>query len=166
MNFGDRLRELRQQRLLSQEELAEAIGVSRRTITRWEQNLALPRSFAQQQLSQFFELSHEQVLTMLEPADKVQEAPLLWTVPSPRHPFFTGRQDILHLLHTQLTCEQPIALTQSLSLSGLGGIGKTQVAIEYAHRYASEYHAVFWLAADTTESLLASGSVRTQNTVQ
>ncbi|MBO0782286.1 MAG: helix-turn-helix transcriptional regulator, partial [Ktedonobacteraceae bacterium] len=59
MSFGDRLREERQRRLLTQEELAEALGVSRRSIARWEQNLAIPRTFALQELSRFFGLSPE-----------------------------------------------------------------------------------------------------------
>jgi tetratricopeptide (TPR) repeat protein len=153
MRFGDRLREERLRRLLSQEELAEVLGVSRRTITRWEHHLALPRSFAQQQLSQLFGLNPQEFLKTLE----AQTPPsLLWTVPYPRNPFFTGREEILHLLHSQLTVEQPIAPLQALALCGLGGIGKTQIAIEYAHRYASEYRAVFWLAAETVESLMSS----------
>jgi tetratricopeptide (TPR) repeat protein/transcriptional regulator with XRE-family HTH domain len=155
MHFGDRLREERLKRLLSQEELAEALGVSRRTITRWEHNLALPRSFAQQQLSQFFGLSLQEFLMALE-SHTPPPPTHLWTVPSPRNPFFTGRQEILHTLHHRLTAHPSAASGEALALSGLGGIGKTQVALEYAHRYASEYRAVFWLAAETAESLMAS----------
>jgi tetratricopeptide (TPR) repeat protein len=37
----------------------------------------------------------------------------------------------------------------------LGGIGKTQVAIEYAYRYYNEYQAIFWVRGDTREKMLA-----------
>ncbi|HEU5376413.1 MAG TPA: hypothetical protein VFV38_13290 [Ktedonobacteraceae bacterium] len=38
----------------------------------------------------------------------------------------------------------------------MGGIGKTQLAVEYAYRYRQEYQAVLWARADTTEALNAS----------
>jgi hypothetical protein len=38
----------------------------------------------------------------------------------------------------------------------LGGIGKTQIALEYAYRYASEYSAVFWIKAETVEEIATS----------
>ncbi len=47
------------------------------------------------------------------------------------------------------------ALTQSAALSGLGGIGKTQTAIEYAYRYRQEYSAVFWVRAESRDTLIA-----------
>jgi tetratricopeptide (TPR) repeat protein/transcriptional regulator with XRE-family HTH domain len=155
MSFGDRLRQERQRRLLSQEELAEALGVSRRTIARWEHNLALPRSFAQQQLSSFFGLNLQEFLKELE-TQTPSLLTLLWTVPFPRNPFFTGREEILHTLRDRLTAQQSATPLQTLALCGLGGIGKTQIALEYAYRYASEYRAVFWLAAENAESLLPS----------
>ena len=43
-----------------------------------------------------------------------------------------------------------------LALCGLGGIGKTQIAIEYTYRFYHEYEAVLWLKADTRENLLAN----------
>ena len=36
------------------------------------------------------------------------------------------------------------------ALHGLGGVGKTQLAIEYSYRYASEYQVIWWIPADQT----------------
>ncbi|WP_236065316.1 tetratricopeptide repeat protein [Reticulibacter mediterranei] len=41
-------------------------------------------------------------------------------------------------------------------MSGLGGVGKTQLALEYAYQYRSNYQVVFWAQADTYEALLSS----------
>ncbi len=76
-------------------------------------------------------------------------------VPLPRNPFFTGREEILEALHTQLGVDQAVALTQSSALHGLGGVGKTQIALEYAYRHALEYRAVFWIGAETEEQIVA-----------
>jgi len=43
----------------------------------------------------------------------------------------------------------------TVALSGLGGMGKTQTALEFAHRHRHEYQAVLWCLADTTETLTA-----------
>ncbi len=153
MRLGERLRRERLRRHLSQEALAEALGISVRSIGRWEHDQAVPQGYARLSLSRFFGLSAEELFG--EPEDQASLAPI-WTVPFPRNPYFTGRETILDALHTRLTTSQPVALTQTPALSGLGGIGKTQVAIEYAYRYAQEYRAVFWLAAETAESLMTS----------
>lgn len=79
-----------------------------------------------------------------------------WFLPQQRNRFFTGRVDLLRDIHQILSEQHAASLMRSCALSGLGGIGKTQVAIEYAYRYAHEYCAVFWLAAETAESLMAS----------
>lgn len=64
----------------------------------------------------------------------------------PRNPNFTGRDDILDALHQQLSSGDPAALTQATI--GLGGVGKTQLAIEYANRYSAEYDGIWWLHAE------------------
>ncbi len=87
----------------------------------------------------------------------------LWTVPYPRNPLFTGRDDILNRLHQQLFTERhnetttsKAALTQPQAIKGLGGIGKTQIAIEYAYRSSALYACVFWINAATETALISS----------
>lgn len=82
--------------------------------------------------------------------------PPIWNVPLARNPFFTGREELLARLHTQLRAGQISALSQPQAISGLGGIGKTQLAIEYAYQFRQEYQAVLWARAESTEALTSS----------
>jgi tetratricopeptide (TPR) repeat protein len=81
--------------------------------------------------------------------------PLQWTIPYNRNPFFTGREQLLQSLRDQLLKGNTMALTQPQAISGLGGIGKTQTAIEYAYRYEKQYSYVLWVGAATLEGLLS-----------
>ena len=69
-----------------------------------------------------------------------------------RNPAFAGREAVISQLHKELT--KPNAMKQVIS--GLGGMGKTQTAVEYAHRYHYDqcvYKTVFWVKADTEVNL-------------
>src|SRR5258706_1525052 len=80
----------------------------------------------------------------------------LWNVPYQRNPFFTGREEELNALYLGLQSNNIVALAHPQGISGLGGIGKTQTALEYAYRYGGEYDAVCWVRADSTIALVSS----------
>lgn len=62
---------------------------------------------------------------------------------------FVGREELLLTMHEQLTRGTRTALGRTAALLGLGGLGKTQLAVEYAFRHRDEYPGgVIWLNAD------------------
>jgi tetratricopeptide (TPR) repeat protein len=79
----------------------------------------------------------------------------IWNIPYPHNPFFLGREDLLILLSRQFHAGQPMALLQVQAISGLGGVGKTQLAIEYAYHHAQEYQAILWTRADSRDALVS-----------
>jgi serine/threonine protein kinase/tetratricopeptide (TPR) repeat protein len=78
--------------------------------------------------------------------------PMIWNVPHRRNMFFTGRKQVLEALHDAFFSGKAAAQIQAIS--GLSGIGKTQVALEYAYRYHRDYQAILWLRGDTREKML------------
>ncbi|HEU5380833.1 MAG TPA: tetratricopeptide repeat protein [Ktedonobacteraceae bacterium] len=82
-----------------------------------------------------------------------ETVPVIWNVPYRRNPFFTGRAEILQNLQEALNTDG-MAVAQAIAISGLGGIGKTQIALEYAYHHRHEYQAVLWARADTRELLI------------
>lgn len=79
----------------------------------------------------------------------------VWTVPFQRHPFFTGQQEVLKKLAETLRTDQSAALTQPQAITGLGGIGKTLIAVEYAWQHRGDYMYVLWSRADSHEALVS-----------
>jgi len=76
-----------------------------------------------------------------------ERCPRITNLPA-RNAAFSGRKDMLHRLHRVLTAESTATVAQAATVHGLGGIGKTQLALEYAHRYASEYDIAWWVVAE------------------
>jgi hypothetical protein len=72
--------------------------------------------------------------------------PQIWNVPN-RNADFTGRGSILDRLHDELTGDGT-AVVLARAVYGLGGVGKTQVALEYAHRFQDGYRLIWWINAE------------------
>jgi tetratricopeptide (TPR) repeat protein len=58
---------------------------------------------------------------------------------------FTGREDDLSELRSALRTAGSAVVVSPIALHGLGGVGKTQLALEYVHRFMSDYDVVWWL---------------------
>jgi len=79
--------------------------------------------------------------------------PPTWNVPHSRNPNFTGRKEYLANLKNSLSSGKPAALTQAIH--GLGGVGKTQLALEYTYRNVAEYDVVWWVRSEEPATLAA-----------
>ena len=90
----------------------------------------------------------------------------VWNVPHRRNPHFTGRDELLDQLHQQLLAAgqhdtaktRRAALTQPQAIKGLGGVGKTQIAVEYAYRSRDQgcYAHTLWVNAASEDTMITS----------
>ena len=70
--------------------------------------------------------------------------PRVWNIPA-RNPGFTGRDGLLVAVRERLLAGDR-AVVQALQ--GMGGVGKTQLAAEYAHRFAGAYDLAWWVNSE------------------
>ena len=69
-----------------------------------------------------------------------------------RNPHFTGREETLRQLEETLRPDEPTAVLQAVT--GLGGVGKTELVIEYANRHRDRYDLIYTFHAATETTLL------------
>jgi tetratricopeptide (TPR) repeat protein len=79
--------------------------------------------------------------------------PRVWSAPG-RNADFTGRAETLELLRDKLSGSGAVIVAQALY--GLGGVGKTQLALEYAHRFMADYDLVWWVPSERAEEITQS----------
>jgi len=156
LRFAGLLRQLRAEAGLTQEELAEAAGLSPRSVSDLERGInRTARKDTAVLLGGALGLA-EPVRALfvaaargLAPAGEVLGAvrgarPRVWNIPA-RNPGFTGRDDLLAEVREQLLAGDN-AVVQALH--GMGGVGKTQLAAEYAHWFAASYGLAWWINAE------------------
>lgn len=169
-----RLRIARELQGWTQEELALRLGVTQEMVSDWERKSTHPSLYYCTKLSEVLGtsikglellsenreesheqpgLSSEQAQTLIReqqpdrpPPAREPSAHSYWHIPSPRDSFFTGRASLLEEIDRKLN-ERPGTIAV-LALSGLAGIGKTHLAIEYAYRFRGKYQSIFWVSAD------------------
>jgi hypothetical protein len=111
----------------------------------------------QQRLAQEATRRHKEIIRIFPHVvieSKDQREVRSFTVP--RNPKFFGREDVLldafkHLQPRRVARSQDDL--RSYTLYGLGGVGKSQTATEYLHRYLEHYPAIFWFRAETSAIL-------------
>jgi hypothetical protein len=117
-----------------------------------EQNLAIVQVDSQR---------HYEVMSHLSNSPFNSNIEMITTVSTPRNIMFTGRDKILEALHTKLNRSSASTGANerkrcSCLIHGIGGLGKTEIALEYSYRYRSAYSHIFWLRAESESTLLSS----------
>jgi len=146
---NERLRKAREARGWSQKQLATKIKVELRTITRWETGETTPTADFREKLCLLFKMDE----VALGFGRQAQKEPDIFNVPYRRNPYFTGHENTLKNLHDTLTASNETGLP--LAISGLGGIGKTQLVVEYAYKYSHLYQAILWAGANSRAQLVS-----------
>ncbi|WP_410667605.1 FxSxx-COOH system tetratricopeptide repeat protein [Amycolatopsis sp. cmx-4-68] len=96
--------------------------------------------------------------TSSEPGTEVGRSgrqPTVWGGVPLRNVNFIGRGEILRTLHGELSKSTRTAVLPG-ALHGMGGIGKSQIAVEYVYRHAEEYDLIWWIPSENPSEIQAS----------
>ncbi len=143
--YGEAVQSYRGLRLLLWEELRTEPSPETRAVYEWIR--AQAREHARQDASRARRERQGSTVPAAGPL------PPIWNVPHRRNPSFTGREELLAGIEAALAADGHAALTQAIV--GLGGVGKTQLALEYAYRHAEDYQAIWWVRAEEPTQLAA-----------
>jgi transcriptional regulator with XRE-family HTH domain len=175
MSRNELLRQHRIRRNWRQSDIAEQLDIPLSTVQRWERGIHHPSAYYRVKLCDLFGLSSQELGLIEESPQQHEEEGrqqqreavperALWAVPQTRNPHFTGREQYLeHLMRFFSQSEEELLIDQKVVprtfvLKGLGGIGKTQIAVEYAYRAHEQqsYVHTLWITAASEEAILTS----------
>ena len=79
------------------------------------------------------------------------------TLPYQRNPAFFGRRDLLEEIDEHLRARERGTIVRSVAIWGTGGIGKSQIALEYAQqKWLAGTNVVLWIASETEAEIAKS----------
>ncbi len=92
------------------------------------------------------------------PSTPAPVKPRVFQVSVPRNPTFTGRAGLLARMERELAVGQSAGVAQAsprlpIAVVGLGGVGKTQLAVEYAYQHAGDFDVIWWIRAEQAETI-------------
>lgn len=73
----------------------------------------------------------------------------------PKNPNFTGRESLLAAVERQLQEDETTAVLPH-ALHGTGGVGKSQIAVEYVYRHSGEFNVIWWIPAEQENLILGA----------
>jgi len=87
-------------------------------------------------------------------SEKARKPPPVWGNVPPRNRAFTGRVQLLEELHQRLQEGTTAVIPEALQ--GMGGVGKSQLAVEYVYRHMHEYQIVWWIPSEQPQQIRQS----------
>jgi non-specific serine/threonine protein kinase len=144
-SLGQLLRSCREERGLTQEELAEQVGISTGSLSALERDRARPRRYTLDRLLAAFALTPDATAEVVQAwrssgrAARSEQPPPATFTASPASGFarpltsFVGRRDTL------AETTRLLAIHRMLTLTGVGGVGKTRLAVHLASQLAGDF---------------------------
>lgn len=80
------------------------------------------------------------------------------SLPVSKNPKFFGRKDLLDKIAMALKPSSDPTEFRSVVVHGLGGLGKTQLALAFAYNHVEEFEVILWIASETLPALEQSFS--------
>src|SRR6266496_177169 len=95
------------------------------------------------------------MVTLIVDARTSDIVPKYFMVSYEKNPFFVGQDDLIDQIFDQLCESKSHQYNHRIALYGMGGVGKTQMALAYVHTMKQNYHSVFWISGVTQTTLLS-----------
>src|SRR5437879_3101147 len=70
-----------------------------------------------------------------------------------RNEYFTGRKELLDQIENAFNGSTGLDASKVVVCYGLGGVGKTQIAVEFVYSHQFDYQFICWIPSDAVETI-------------